>query len=1044
MARAEAHHIARQPDPRFAAAAHVIHQRRAEGGHVRILRVRSTIGVQLLVSVALTSGAVAGAGAQGQARLAGRVVDAADQQPIPAAAVLVTGTTVGALTNDSGVFTLRVPSDAKSLTVRRIGFLQSTVPISSTQTEITIPLHKDVLRLEAQIVTGTNTSLSSKNAANAVSVVSAQSVTEVPSPTMENSIQGKIPGAIIQSNNGGAPGGGLQIQVRGVTSINGNAAPLYVVDGVVVNNETINNDINAINQSGGGVSSTGAAGVAGAPSRQDNGVNRIADINPADIENIEVLKGASASAIYGSKASAGVIIITTKRGAAGKARWDVNNQVGHYSMANTYPIRQFPTLGGAQAWFLHDVHPADAGKPAASADSAFIKSVYAGPQDYQHQLFGNNQLSYQTNISVSGSTGGTQYFLSGLGKYDNGIMNNTGYNKQSIRSNVTQQFSGQVSVTANLNYIHDVTRRGITGNDNIGISPYNVFSYTPAFVDLSHRRSDGTWPINPFGPANPFADAAEISTPEQVSRFIGGGRIDWTLLTRERQSLVLNFQGGADLTSVHDLLYAPPDLQVEQVIPSGQPGAAVSNVAQINYFNYSINLTHHYTGSSWVDATTSAGFARDRRDLQNPVTVGFNLLAGPGVPTVGTVQQNFYYRTAQRDQSFYFQEQILTLDQHLTVVAGVAAERSTGDGDIHKFYAYPHFSGSYRLPQFVGAVDELKLRVAYGQSGNLAPYGAKYTPLNPTQIGGQIGYYNNAQQGDPNIKPESEAEIETGLDATFFKSRAQFSATVYRKSLTNLLLQASVAPSLGYQTHFLNGGKFTNEGIELSLQATPVQVRNGLTWTTGLQFYRNYSVVNSLPVPPFQAGNTFGFGDAYLKPGRSVSEIVNLAALGPDNQPKQIGDFLPGYRMSFSSDLTWGAFRVYGLLDYSRDGNTINLTDLYYDIGPQLYADTALGIKRLTAFGNGGTPYVQNATFLKVRQLAFSYTLPNSLISRVGGGRVTSARITVTGNNLIHVYGFKGLDPEVSINGNQTITRGQDITPYPPAKSVFVGLDLGL
>jgi TonB-linked SusC/RagA family outer membrane protein len=987
---------------------------------------------------------VPGAWAQQATPLTGRVVDGSDHAPIPGAAVLVTGTTVGAQTSDSGTFSLRLPADAKTLTVRRIGFLQVTVPVTPGQADVTVTLQKDVLELEAQVVTGVATTVSSKNAANAVAVVNAQDVTETPVPTMENAIQGKVPGAVIQSNNGGAPGGGMQIQVRGVTSINGNASPLYVIDGVIVNNETINPDINAINQEGGGVTSTGAA-VGGAPSPQDNGVNRIADINPDDIETIEVLKGASASAIYGSKASAGVVIITTKKGVSGKPKWDFGQQVGHAQLENTLPIRAFPTLGSAQLWYVNDVKAADAGTPAAVTDSAFIKSVYAGPQDYQQQLFGNSQLSYQTNISVAGATGPTQYFLSGLSKYDNGLMENTGYNKQSARSNVTEQFNSALSVTANLNYIHDETRRGITGNDNIGISPYNVLSFTPAFVKLNTQVADGAWPINPFSPANPFADAVEIQTPEDVSRFIGGGNINWVPLRAEHQTLTVNFQGGADLASVHDLLYAPPDLQVEQRIPTALPGAAVANDATINYFNYSINVTHHYSGFSFLDATTSAGFTRDRRDLANPVTVGVNLLAGAGVPTVGSVLSNFYNQTEQLDQSLYAQEQLIMLNNRLTLTGGVTAERSTNDGNISKFYAYPRYSASYIIPQFASFLDELKLRLAYGQSGNLPLYGMKYTPFNTTVLGGANGIIENPNNGDPNIKPESEAEIETGFDATFFNSRAQFSATVYQKRLNNLILQAGVDPSVGFSSEFINGGEFTNQGIELSLQATPIQMpRNGLTWSSTVTFYRNYSVVNSLPTAPFQAGNTFGFGAGFLAPGRSVSETVNPNIIGKDGLPLQVGDFTPGWRMSYGNTFTLGAFRLFGLIDVSRGGTTINLTDLYFDGSAQLYGDSAKGANRLKQFEAGLTPYVQDASFLKLRQLSLSYAIPPRLVSMIPGNRLSSARLQLSGYNLLTSTRYDGLDPEISVNGNQTITRGQDISPFPPARSYFLGIDLGL
>jgi TonB-dependent starch-binding outer membrane protein SusC len=995
----------------------------------------------IVVGVMAASAVSVTAAAQERARLTGRVVDSTDKVPVGQAQISVTGTTFGAVAGDNGQFTILLPRDAKSLTVRRIGYRAAVVPVTPDQTDITITLARDVLRLEQQVVTGVATSVSSQNAANAVTVINSASINEVPAPTIENAIQGKVPGAVIQSNNGGAPGGGLQIQVRGITSINGNAEPLYVIDGVIANNETINSDANAIAQSGGGRNSVGQA-ASNAPSMQDNSPNRIADLNPEDIENIEVLPGASASAIYGSKASAGVVIITTKKGTAGKPKWEFDGQLGHFALENTIPIRTFPTLGSAQAWYLNDVKSSDAGTSAASADSAFIKSVYGGPQNYQNQLFGNSQLSYSTDLSVSGKQGATQYFVSGLSKYDNGIEDNTGYNKQSVRANITQELFSNVTVTANLNYVADLTRRGITGNDNIGVSPYNVFSYTPQFVNLNTRNASG-WATNPFGPANPFADANEIQTPEKVNRFIGGGNVNWEVFQQEHQSLNFQAIGGADVTSVNDLLYAPTDLQVEQNVPSGLPGTSVTNTASIEYYNYSLNLTHHYNGLSWIDLTTSAGWTRDERYLSNPVTVGIGLPLGVNTPTAAVVQQNFFNRTARRDQSFYGQEQILTLEQRLAVTAGVTAERSTADANIGRFYAYPRASASYRIPS-LGPVDELKLRFAFGESGNLPDYGNKYTPLIPGIEDGANSISLNQQQGNPNAKPEQETEMETGFDATAFHSRAELSATVYQKQVKDLLLYANVAPSYGYNQTFLNGGEFTNQGIELSLKATPIQTKSGFQWVSTTTYYRNYSVVNNLPIPAGPIGNTFGFGNGYLQVGRSVSQIVNPNIVGPDGQPVQVGDFQPSYRMDFSQELTFKGLRFYVLVEWSRGGSTINLTNLYFDGGPQLWGDSAASNKRLTSYINGGTPYVQDASFVKVRQAVLSYNLPLVLFKWFDHGRIDHARIELTGYNLLSWFKYPGLDPEVSVNGNQTVTRGQDITPYPPARSYFVGLNLGL
>jgi TonB-linked SusC/RagA family outer membrane protein len=956
-------------------------------------------------------------------RLTGRVLDADSREPVVNAQVVVTGTNVGTLTNDSGAFALRLPDNAKSVTVRRIGYRQTVDSLASDQTDITITMTKDVLKLEAEVVTGVATTISSANSANDVAVISADEVSRVPAPTVENAIQGKVPGAVIQQNNGGAPGGGMQIQVRGVTSIYANSNPLYVVDGVMVNNETLNSGLSTISGANG-------PSVVGS-SNQDNSPNRIADLNPDDIESIEILKGASASAIYGSKASSGVVVITTKKGAPGKPQWNFSQKLGHFELANTYDLTQFPTLQSALNW---------ANTYGQSPDT--VRKYYAGPQDYQDQLFGNPQASYETDLSVSGTSGKTQYFLSGLTKYDNGIELNTGYNKQTVRSNVTQHLSDNLSVTANLTYANSTTRRGVTGNDNIGISPYDVFSYTPQFV-LLDRQSNLAWPRNPYGPANPFADAWEIQTPEEVNRFIGGGNVDWTPYRSSIQSIRLEFQGGADLTTQSDKFYAPPDLQVEQAIPSNLPGVSQDQFGRTTYYNYSINVIHHFTGLSFLDATTSLGFVREIRSLDNPLTAGQSLLAGANSPQLGAVQTLQDNATEAKDQSLYIQEQVLTLGERLALTAGVTAERTTNDGDISKFYPYPRFSGSYRIPQFVGFLNELKVRAAYGQSGTQPNYLVKYTPFNTGVSSGAIGVYGNTILGDSIVRPEREVEEELGFDATFFNSRAQFSATIYQKRLSDLLLQDAISPSLGAQNQWINGGEFTNQGIELLLTATPIQFKNGFQWITTTSFYRNYSVVNSLPVPAFNLNQGGGgsLGTYRVQVGRSVTQIVGNSN-GPDGQPIQVGDAQPNFVMNFSNQFSWGPLHASGVLEWSYGGLAGNFTDNLFDVSPGTLADTALSARRTIAANNGLTPYAEPAGYLKLRELTLSYQLPSQLVG-LSRGLLRNAAISLTGRNLLMWTKYTGLDPEVNFVGNQQVQRGQDVTPYPPARSYFISLDLG-
>ena len=259
---------------------------------MRIIRV-------VVVAASLVALVSIDAAAQ-QRRISGRVAATGTNEPLASATVLVAGTPLGTHTNDEGRFELLVPDADVQLVARRIGFKQTSVRVPRTRSDVTLSLDRDVLMLEEQVITGENTSVARRNAANDVATVSSVELTRAPTPTIENALAGKVAGATVQQNSG-APGGGLQVQLRGVTTINAATDPLYIVDGVIVSNDAIASGANAIT----------AAAAGGNASPRDNAVNRIADINPADIERIEVLKGASASAIYGSKASNGVIVITT-------------------------------------------------------------------------------------------------------------------------------------------------------------------------------------------------------------------------------------------------------------------------------------------------------------------------------------------------------------------------------------------------------------------------------------------------------------------------------------------------------------------------------------------------------------------------------------------------------------------------------------------------------------------------------------------------------------------------------------------------------------
>jgi TonB-dependent SusC/RagA subfamily outer membrane receptor len=345
----------------------------------------------------------------------GSVTNAQTGQGIAEATISVQGTRIVAQTGPDGRYTVNAPDDTLVLVVRAIGFRSrtDTVGMGVETRDLTLELEPDIFKLEEVVVTGQSTGIERQNLPNAVATVSGSELTRAPTGTLESALQGKIPGALIQANSG-APGGGMQVNLRGVSTINAGSDPLFVVDGVVISNEAIPNGADAVT----------AAQAGGNPRNQDNPTNRIADINPEDIERIEVLKGGSAAAIYGSKATNGVVIITTKRGVQGKPQFNITQRLGSFWRANELGRRTFGSLEEALSVY---------------SDTATVTANFQPGRtfDIEDQIYGRNALSYETSASVSGGTETTKYFLSGLVKDDEGIGINTGYEKQGLRATTT-------------------------------------------------------------------------------------------------------------------------------------------------------------------------------------------------------------------------------------------------------------------------------------------------------------------------------------------------------------------------------------------------------------------------------------------------------------------------------------------------------------------------------------------------------------------------------------------------------------------------------
>jgi TonB-linked SusC/RagA family outer membrane protein len=963
---------------------------------------------------------IAGGAAAQERVISGTVIDSVTQNPVSGATVVAEGTDRSTVTGTDGSFTLAVPPGDVSLRVEAPGYTAAAVLLSAGAAAARIALNPSSLTTEEIVVTGRASGVKRGQAAVSVSKVRSEDLVPVTAQTVDEALEGKVVGANIQRNDG-APGGGLSVKLRGVSTINAESQPLYVVDGMIVSNVEIPSGLSAVTRSTQGSN----------PSpKQDSVVNRIADLNPNDIESLEVLKGAAAAAIYGSKASNGVIIITTKRGQPGPPRFDFTQRVGVYVPQKELGKRTFTTQADAVAAF------------GPTATQFWNQGV-----TYNHDadLASQRAPSTETILSASGATGGTQYFLSGTQRTDVGIIPNTGYEKQSLRVNVGRDFTSEWHVNLNSNLIHSIARRGVINNDNANVSYYAVLPFTPNFIDL-RAGSNGLFPPNPFisNLSNPLQTAALSKTDEGVWRFIVSGDTSYRLFGDETNGLSLLANAGADRFQQEDSLFFPPALFFEQTDPL--PGASLfTNGTNLN-LNGGINLLHNWAPSSGeFSATSSAGFQYESRELNIVRVLSRNLTAGQENLDAGTSITTSQRRERVIDRGLYVQSDVLALERRLAVSGGLRGEFSSANGNPHTIYLYPKLSAAYRFFDLAPRLDLLKLRAAYGETGNQPLYGMRFTELSTSSnIGGNPALNVIGVRGNPNIKPERQHEIEAGFDATLLAGRANLEFTVYQRQISDLILLRGVAPSTGFTNEFFNGGVLRNRGIEIALDATPLASAL-LNWQSRVSFAKNVSRITSLPVPAFTTG---GFGTSLgtfrIEHGASATQIVGNDGLNPDGSccvVRKIGDAEPNFRMSFSNRVSSFGFTLYFLLDWQNGSNILNLTRFFYDLAANSPDYTTGGVARLNLFNTSARAYLESASFLKLREVTLSYDFPSAFSTRIWNA-MRRVRLSVSARNLLTFTPYSSFDPEVSNFGNQPIFRNIEVAPYPASRSFWTSIDV--
>ncbi len=553
--------------------------------------------------------AVAGAQVAGR-QVSGRVSRTLGDVPVVGATVVEVGGPGVAQTGNDGTFRIILGSGDAKLLVRAIGFQRKQISVPASESNVSVTLEEDPFKLDAVVVTGQATSIEKRNAPTAVTSVNSEDLTRAPAQSLEQALQGKVPGAMIAMNSG-APGGGAQMQIRGVTSILGAGQPLFVVDGVIISNDAISDGANSVTGAG---SRTTAAGIG---SSQDALVNRVADLNPQEIESIEVLKSAAATAMYGSRATNGVVVIKTKRGSAGGGgNFTLSSRIGRSVAYRLLGTREFTSVNQVETL------PYGNGTGATSLlNTLYPSGTISSTHDYEKELYNNGAPSYDVTGSYSGGTNSTQYFVNMTTKNEEGTAPNTNARLFAARTNIDQSWlDGKVKLGVGINVTRNSSNRGLSNNDNTCTSPIYCFAYTPGVLNLDSTDATGTFIRNPFNGggntvSNPFETFQYLRLNELTFREIGNLNGSWSALNKDKHAVTVNVTGGFDRAQVSSDLFSPSFLQYETpVATDGFSGRTVRGEGK-TFIYYPSFVARCVVSSSQVPSlTTSAPYAWRTKD----------------------------------------------------------------------------------------------------------------------------------------------------------------------------------------------------------------------------------------------------------------------------------------------------------------------------------------------------------------------------------------------------------------------------------------------
>jgi TonB-linked SusC/RagA family outer membrane protein len=1044
-------------------------------------------------------------GAGGVATITGRVTSDAGA-PLAGAAVFIPALNIGTITRQDGTYVLSVPpgrvttGQQVNVTAQMVGYRSTTrqVPISTTApTQLDFALATDVLQLEGIVATGIGQTVTRDRLGVSIASVGGEELTRVQTPNVVTALAGKAPNVEI-TQNAGDPGSSSYIRIRGVNTIVGTGQPLFVVDGVPIDNSE--NHLPASTRGGGNARLANTA----VP-------NRAMDINPADIASIEILKGAAAAAIYGARAANGVVLITTRTGTPGVTRASLNTTFSHDRVVGEYPQQNRFGLG------------TEAG--AGIGLRAWGPELPAGTPTFDHfsSLFQTGG-QVDATMSLSGATDRTTYYLS-VGRLNHeGVAwgGNDWFNRSTARLRGSHRLMENLNVTGNFAYAEtqgSFLQRGSNVNGLLlgGLRTPPEFNNLPFVTEQGfHRSYTQPNPRNVFDVgffANPFWSIENNRTSSEVGRAWGNIGLEFAPMPW----LNLSYTLGKDYSNDERLDVMPWGNTTR---PDGWMGKGqfVTNNTDHNLIG---TATHTFTEQ--FDGSLTLGYNRNSREWRRYYTEGFTIVA-PGIDLLDNTVNRIPNELQQNiNAESFFGQTTLNLFGQLFLTAAVRNDGFSTFAQSQPRHWYPKVSGAWEFTRYVDQAVPFfsfgKLRGAWGQAGNEPPaYGtlpiftaanlvdAGWTTEFTTVYAGRGGLRSGATLEQPELRPERTSELEFGADLSFANNRFGVGVTWYNAYTRDGIFFAPLAPSSGYSFQLQNVAEIENTGWELTLDVRPFETRNvaldlGLSWAT------NDNVVHSLGEGRewismnVQAGGqgfagaagsaTVGYpvgvlrGQDFARCGQDTRQFVVDACAAANNPigavyvgengwpiedpvERVIADGTPDWTAGLRGTLTlfqnvqistvldvmrgnqiWngtkGAQYNYGMhADTERRGERTTYANYagVETVGPG--ANTEFTVNRQWYMGIGGgfgpvsSQFIEDGSYVKLRELALNYSIPTRFTERLG---LSGVDLRLAARNLATWTDYTGLDPETNLSGNTNV-RGIDYYNHPQTRSFILTVGL--